>query len=130
MRCLLAGLVMALISAEVAADPRYNEADLSTLMSSREARMDIDNLRQGNKTTDGQAKKTRSSGIRIDGIIKNSKGKSTVWVNGKHNLHRNTIDGMNVPTVQKHRDAVVLYVDGEMVKLKPGESLSEEDVAR
>jgi len=105
----------------------YTESDLGRLFTSPEERNSIDKTR-GAMSPDPQVQQRRSpSSVTVNGIVKRSDGKSTVWVNGKSNLDMRTIDGVKVAPVQRRPGSVAVYVDGELVRIKPGDTWAQKE---
>lgn len=104
----------------------YEEAELSDLFTSKSTRDNIDQRRDGLAASGNFDQDRRTPGsITVNGIIKRSDGKHTVWVNGR-DMKSRTIDGVKVARSQNSTEKVSVYVDGKLVKVKPGERWSED----
>lgn len=114
------------LTAVAHAGDRFVESDLATLFSSQKVRDKIDQKRKGVASDSETVQHASPSSIKVNGIVKRSDGKSTVWVNGRNNLKHSTVDGVKVLARQKRTDSVAVYVDGELVRIKPGETWSED----
>jgi hypothetical protein len=113
-------------AANVIADKQFSEADMSTLFTTAAVRHKIDAQRRGMASSSGAIQHVSPSNIKVNGIVKRSDGKSTVWVNGRNNMAHSTVDGVKVLLRQRRTDSVALYVDGKLVRIKPGETWSED----
>ena len=111
----------------VAAD--YSERDLGTLFTTPSERQKIDSSKRGDVTQTNSRRITPSS-ITINGMVIRSKGENTVWVNGDKSTGNKTSSGVKVlaNSVSKNNKVRVL-VDGKSVRIKPGQSWSEETEA-
>lgn len=124
-RATISTLIFMLFAVPASADKRFTESDLSTLFSTTQVRNKIDALRNNNAYSSGAVQRVSPSSIKLNGIVKRSDGKSTVWLNGRSNIDQATVDGIKVPARQRRTDSVTVYVDGEIVKIKPGETWSD-----
>ena len=104
----------------------YNEQSLKTLFTSQQQRQDADSDRREVGSSEGQTVVGPSS-IKVNGLLKRSNGESVVWVNGKSTLNSSNIDGVIVNTNSiDSKNKISVMVEGERVRLKPGETWSEE----
>lgn len=102
----------------------FSETELGTLFTTPAVRDNIDNLRQRSPQQADAPVSTRASKVTVNGLIRRSDGRSTVWVNGKK-AGRSAGDGIRVPSRQKRADKVSVMVNGKLVKIRPGESWTD-----
>ena len=113
------------LSLHVQADARFNEAELSTLFSTPQLRSKIDTYRSRQEYSSDSIQQASPSTIKLNGLVRRSDGNTTVWVNGRSNIDQATVGGVKVPARQRTADSVAVYVDGEIVRIKPGDSWSQ-----
>ncbi len=116
--------------AEAQSDIMFAESGLGTLFTTPQQRQQIDRQRAGSvdgATAPGNASPGK---IRVDGLVRNSRGKSIVWVNGHAVQGRSDKKGVKVLSRGSDARGVVLQVDGRRVRVKPGESWSQNAVAK
>ena len=106
---LLAGSIACLLS------PPAGAQELGRLFFTPEQRDALDARRKA-RVPDKPAAVAASPTMRLDGYVKRSGGRSTVWVNGE-----STDDASRIPPSSDGRVAV--QVEGGRVGLKPGEIL-------
>ncbi len=113
--CLLAmGIVAAIQSGPALAEP------MGRLFLTPERRAVLDRERQLNIS--GQ-KATEEPLLSVDGIVKRSSGKNTIWINGRPNGEGNAV------LAPRSSNQVILTQDSEptgLTRLKPGEALNRE----
>ena len=103
----------------------YDVTDLQKLFTDKQQRSQIDATRSGNYTTVESPQTTRQ--VKVTGYVTRSDGKSVVWLNNK-----NTLDSQKMGDVRVHQSSigknkkVTVTVDGAAVRLKPGETWSED----
>jgi hypothetical protein len=90
--------------------------DLGRLFFTPEQRQALDARRKA-RVPDKPAATAASPTVRLDGYVKRSGGRSTVWVNGE-----STDDASRIPATSDGR-VPVLVDSGGRVGLKPGETL-------
>ena len=105
----------------------YNEQSLGKLFTTPAERRVID----ADKSGDMQQSTTRNitpSNIKVNGLVIRSKGKNAVWVNGNQSKENQTIDGVKVlsKSVTNKNISIPVLVDGKSIRVKPGQSWSEE----
>ena len=121
-KIIIAGLLCLLHSNLLFAD--YDATDLQKLFTDKRQRSQIDAVRSGNYSTSDLP---QTSQIKVSGYVTRSDGKSVVWVNNK-----NTLDSTKMGDVRVHQSSigknkkVTLTVDGTAIRLKPGETWSED----
>ena len=104
----------------------YNEQSLKNLFTSQQQRQEIDSDRRESGSSSNQTVAGPSS-IKVNGLLTRNKGKSVVWINGKSTLDSSNVDGVVVNTNSiDSRNKISVMVEGERVRLKPGETWSEE----
>ena len=104
----------------------YSEKLLKTLFTSQQERQDIDSHRNGSHSSSEKALVGLSS-VKVNGMVKSSRGKSVVWVNGQSTINNSTVDGIKVYSKSiKKNNKIPLMIDGQRVYIKPGETWSEE----
>ncbi len=111
--------------ATASADALFRESDLGTLFTTVKQRHQIDRLRKGKAADAPVGERVSPSHIQVNGIVKSSKGGSVVWVNGRSVRGAVTRDGVKVLRSRSSEKSVVMLVDGKLVRVKPGESWSE-----
>ena len=118
-------LVLLSVGAPASADVLFRESDLGTLFTTVKQRHQIDRLRKGKVADAPASERVSPSHIQVNGIVKSSKGGSVVWVNGRSVRGAVTRDGVKVLRARSSEKSVVMLVDGKLVRVKPGESWSE-----
>ncbi|MCK5396494.1 MAG: hypothetical protein KAJ32_10895 [Gammaproteobacteria bacterium] len=102
----------------------YDAADLQKLFTDKRQRAQIDSARSGNYSP--SVKKPQTRQIKVSGYVTRSDGKSVVWVNNKNTLNSTKMGGVRVHQSSIGRNKkVTVTVDGAAVRLKPGETWSE-----
>lgn len=100
----------------------FEENSLETLFTTPSERRSINQARRGNSAANPNVS---GGGVVVNGLVKRSDGKNTVWVNGKNNLESNRLGDVRVLNRNKG-DKVGLRVDGRTVYMKPGEKWTED----
>ncbi len=103
---------------------QFNEAELGTLFTTPATRDRLDNVRQRQPQQAQAVTNTRASKVTVNGIVRGSDGRSTVWVNGKK-ANRAASNGVRVPSRQQRSDKVSVMVNGNLVRIRPGESWTD-----
>ncbi len=116
-------LALFICGAAASADTLFRESDLGTLFTTVKQRHQIDRLRKGKAADTPASEHASPSHIKVNGIVKSSKGGSVVWVNGR--VNRGASDGVKVLRSRSSEKSVVMLVDGKLVRVKPGESWSD-----
>jgi hypothetical protein len=120
-RALIIAASLALCSPSAAAQ------ELGRLFLTPEQRASLD-ARRSARTPDKPApvEVITSPTTRLDGYVKRSQGKSTVWVNGEPLLEGQQPDAprVQIPGQGAGRVSVPLGVDGSHARLKPGETVN------
>jgi hypothetical protein len=98
------------------ASPGWGQ-ELGRLFFTPEQRAELDARRRARVPDKPAAVVTASPTMRLDGYVKRSGGKSTVWVNGE------SADQAQLPTGTDPRVTVNVGERGARVRLKPGETL-------
>jgi len=108
----------------------YDERSLGKLFTTPAERQKIDSLKSGD-TQQAQTQRITPSSIRVNGVVIRSKGKNTVWVNGERASGNQTVSGVKVlaNSVSKKSKKVPVLVDGKSVRIKPGQSWSDDTEA-
>ncbi|MCW8830522.1 MAG: hypothetical protein OQK32_03270 [Gammaproteobacteria bacterium] len=118
-------MIMAVLAGQAIAK-EYDEKSLRTLFTSQQERQEIDSNKRASDKTEEQVIVGPAS-VQINGVVKRSKGKSVVWINGKSTMENSTVDGVKVySNAINSKNKVPVMVDGERIYLKPGETWSEE----
>ena len=124
MRYMVALLLVA-YGTSVNADVMFRETDLGTLLTSAKQRKQIDRQRKGLAAKAPASEHVSPSHIQVNGIVKSSKGGSVVWINGNSTRGKRTRDGVRVLSSRSTEKTVVILVDGRQVRVKPGESWTD-----
>ena len=105
----------------------YDERSLGNLFTSPVERQKIDNDKRGD-TPQSVSRRLVPSSVRVNGALIRSKGKNSVWINGNEATGNETVSGVKVfsKSVNKNNLKIPILVDGESVRIKPGQSWSEE----
>lgn len=105
----------------------YDEQSLGQLFTSPAERHKIDSAKRGDVAQVSSRKVTPSS-VSVNGVVIRSKGKNSVWVNGKIASGNEMVGGVKVfaKSASKDNIKIPVLVDGQSVKIKPGQSWSEE----
>jgi hypothetical protein len=102
----------------------YDAADLQKLFTDKRQRTQIDSARSGNYSA---ADLPQTSKVNVSGYVTRSDGKSVVWVNNKNTMDSSKMGDMRVHQSNIGRNKkVTVTVDGRSVRLKPGETWSED----
>ncbi len=102
----------------------YDATELNKLFTDKQQRRQIDSARSGNYSA---TESPQTSKVEVTGYVTRSDGKSVVWVNNK-----NTLESSRMGDVRIHQSSigrnkkVTVTVDGNAVRLKPGETWSED----
>ncbi|NOR42321.1 MAG: hypothetical protein GQ572_03220 [Gammaproteobacteria bacterium] len=102
----------------------YDETELQKLFTDKQQRRQIDSARSGNYSIN---ESPQTNKVEVTGYVTRSDGKSVVWVNNK-----NTMESSRMGDVRIHQSSigkgkkVTVTVDGNAVRLKPGETWSED----
>ena len=102
----------------------YDATELQKLFTDKQQRRQIDSARSGNYSA---TESPQTSKVEVTGYVTRSDGKSVVWVNNK-----NTLESSRMGDVRIHQSSigrnkkVTVTVDGNSVRLKPGETWSED----
>jgi len=102
----------------------YDATELQKLFTDKQQRRQIDSARSGNYSATELPQTNR---VEVTGYVTRSDGKSVVWVNNK-----NTMESSRMGDVRIHQSSigrgkkVTVTVDGDAVRLKPGETWSED----
>ena len=121
---------LCLCSAHVFAGEPFPESELQTLFTTPADRLAIDRRRTERAPGPEVQQRRAPNKVTVNGVVKSSDGSSTVWVNGKSNLDRRTVNGVKVLSRQRKPDSVAVYVDGNLVHIKPGETWSDKQQDR
>lgn len=105
----------------------YDEQSLGRLFTSPAERHKIDSAKRGD-VPQASSRKVTPSSVSVNGVVIRSKGKNSVWVNGKIASGNETVGGVKVFAQSASKDnlKIPVLVDGQSVKIKPGQSWSEE----
>lgn len=105
----------------------YDESALGLLFTTPIERQSIDNAKRHDVPQESLRRVTPTN-VKINGIVIRSNGGSTAWVNGKQTSGNNTAAGVKVMTrlVSNTDKKIPVLVDGKSIKIKPGQSWSEE----
>ena len=121
-RIFVTGLLCIIYSNVLYAD--YDAAELQKLFTDKRQRLQIDAARSGQYAISDLP---QTNQIKVSGYVTRSDGKSVVWLNNK-----NTLDSSKMGDVQVHSSSVgrnkkvTVTIDGEQIRLKPGETWSED----
>ena len=104
----------------------FDERVLGKLFTSPVDRQKIDSSRRGEPQPSTQ--RISPSSISVNGVVIRSKGKNTVWVNGNKITGSKTVGRMKVlaNSLSNKNIKVPLIIDGKPVRIKPGQSWSED----
>lgn len=105
----------------------YDERSLEKLFTTPAERSKIDSEKSGD-VPQFTSRRVAPTSIKVDGVIVRSKGKNTVWINGNRTSGNRIVGGVKVfaASVSKNNLKVPVLVDGRTVRIKPGQSWSEE----
>ena len=105
----------------------YDESALGPLFTTPIERQSIDNAKRDDVPQESLRRVTPTK-VKINGIVIRSNGSSTAWVNGKQTSGNNTTAGVKVLTraLSDKDKKIPVLVDGKSIKIKPGQSWSEE----
>lgn len=105
----------------------YDERSLGKLFTTPAERSKIDSEKSGD-VPQFTSRRVAPTSIKVDGVIVRSKGKNTVWINGNRTSGNRIVGGVKVfaASVSKNNLKVPVLVDGRTVRIKPGQSWSEE----
>ena len=102
----------------------YDADELQKLFTDKQQRRQIDSARSGNYSV---AESPQTSKVEVTGYVTRSDGKSVVWVNNKNTLKSSKMGDVRIHQSSIGRDKkVTVMVDGNAVRLKPGETWSED----
>jgi len=107
----------------------FEEQSLGKLFTSVNDREIIDSTRGGTGGTESVVvRREAPSSVNINGLVIRSKGKNSVWINGNKATGNQTVDGIKVraDAVSKKNKKIPILVDGQVVKIMPGQSWSED----
>jgi hypothetical protein len=101
----------------------YDASELQQLFTDKKQRSQLDAARSGNDTA---AEMPQTNQVKVSGYVTRSGGNSVVWLNNKNTLDSSKMGGIHVhqSSVGKNKK-VKVTVDGNSVRLKPGETWSE-----
>ena len=121
-RSLLTVLICIICSAPLSAE--YDVSDLKSLFTDENQRAQIDAARFGNYKESGLHKTSR---VRVLGYVTRSDGKSVAWVNNNNTLESSKVNNLKVhqSSIGKNKKVGVSF-DGKHIRLKPGETWSED----
>ena len=121
-KMLVTSLICLLYSNVLIAD--YDASNLQKLFTDKKQRSQIDAARSGN-SVEFEAQQTNQ--IKVSGYVTRSDGKSVVWLNNKNTLDSTKMGDVSVnqSSIGKNKKVTVI-VDGAAVRLKPGETWSED----
>jgi len=102
----------------------YDASDLQQLFTDKKQRSQLDAARSGNVTA---TEIPQTNQVKVSGYVMRSGGNSVVWLNNQNTLDTSKTGGVYVhqSSVGKNKK-VRVTVDGKSVKLKPGETWSED----
>ena len=102
----------------------YDASDLQQLFTDKKQRSQLDAARSGNVTATAIP---QTNQVKVSGYVTRSGGNSVVWLNNQNTLDTSKTGGVYVhqSSVGKNKK-VRVTVDGKSVKLKPGETWSED----
>ena len=125
--CTNIGMTFILLYSSFASAEIFDERLLGRLFTSPAERQKIDSENRGDVPQVSSSRIVPSS-ISVNGIVIRSKGKNSVWVNGKRASGNEMVGGVKVfsKSVSKDNVTIPVLVDGKSVKIKPGQSWSEE----
>ena len=105
----------------------FEEKSLDKLFTTTNERQKIDNFRKG-KSIGSVREQVSPTDVKVQGIVKRSDGKNTVWVNGQSTLESNTVGGVRVSPgrIDSNNNKVSVSVNNKSVRLKPGQVWSED----
>lgn len=105
----------------------YDEHSLGKLFTTPAERQKIDSENRSD-VPQLVSRRIAPTSVKIDGVIIRSKGKNTVWVNGNRTSGNRVVGGVKVfaASLSKNNLIVPVLVDGRTVRIKPGQSWSEE----
>lgn len=108
----------------------FDERALGKLFTTPAERQTIDSTKSGD-VQQASTRRITPSSIRVNGMVIRSKGKNSVWVNGGKSTGNETVGGVRVManSVSKKNIKVPVLVDGKSVRIKPGQSWSEDTEA-
>lgn len=112
-----AALLLATFLAPLLAGGDAHAQELGRLFFTPEQRQSLDARRKA-RVPDKPAAVAASPTLRLDGYVKRSGGRSTVWVNGE-----STNDASRIPASSDGRLSVHIGETGQRIPLKPGETL-------
>ena len=104
----------------------FEENAIDKLFTTASERQKIDSFRKG-KSVGVAREQVSPTDVKVQGMVKRSDGKSTVWVNGQSTLDSNTVGGVRVnPGRTDSSNKVSVSVNNKSVRLKPGQVWSED----
>jgi hypothetical protein len=119
--------LITLIYASFSSADNYDERSLGGLFTSPSERQKIDNDKRGD-IPQSASRRLAPSSVRINGALIRSKGKNSVWINGTKATGNEVVGGVKVFSKSANKDnlTIPVLVDGKSVRIKPGQSWSEE----
>ena len=105
----------------------YDERSLGILFTTPAERSKIDSGKSS-YVPQFTSRQVAPTSVKVDGAIIRSKGKNTVWINGNKTSGNRIVGGIKVfaASMSKNNLKVPVLVDGRTVRIKPGQSWSEE----
>ena len=105
----------------------YSEVMLGKVFTTPTERQSIDNSKRDDVPQES-VRRVAPTNVKINGVVIRSNGSNTAWVNGKQSSGNRTTGGVKVLTRSlSNKDyKIPVLVDGKSVKIKPGQSWSEE----
>lgn len=105
----------------------YDESSLENLFTTPVERQSIDNSKRED-VPEESVRRVAPTSVKINGVVIRNNGSNTAWVNGKQTSGNRTTGGVKVLTrsVRNKDIKIPVLVDGKSVKIKPGQSWSEE----
>ena len=105
----------------------FEENAIDKLFTTASERQKIDSFRKG-KSVGVAREQVSPTDVKVQGMVKRSDGKTTVWVNGQSTLDSNTVGGVRVSPgrTDSNSNKVSVSVNNKSVRLKPGQVWSED----
>ena len=105
----------------------FEENAIEKLFTTASERQKIDSFRKG-KSVGVAREQVSPTDVKVQGMVKRSDGKTTVWVNGQSTLDSNTVGGVRVSPsrTDSNSNKVSVSVNNKSVRLKPGQVWSED----
>ena len=102
----------------------YDADELQKLFTDKQQRRQIDSARSGNYSV---TESPQTSKVEVTGYVTGSDGIRVVWVNNKNTMKSSKVGDVRIHQSSIGRDKkVTVTVDGNAVRLKPGETWSED----